>query len=336
MKIGDKVKFLNDVGGGVVTRFIDPLKVMVETGDGFEVPVLLKDLILVEDGTNNIGMRYVAEDMDKPAKRIMTRHTLPEIEDEENSDKVYLTINPTGNPYSYNLFLINDTNYHLSYLVAERKMTQELFRQSGTLEPNTKIHLEGIKISDPGSELAYHVQYLSYKSGFYDGRKPVSCLLEINCSSLIQGDYLTENDFFDGPVSIFSLKDESGSYLRSIEKNEEKLAEQKESQVQLKSARKSVKKKIDIMEVDLHIQELIDEEKGLSNENLLEIQLKKFEESLEEAIQQRIKKIVFIHGVGQGRLKHEIIKKLENNYPKLRYQDASFKEYGYGATMVIL
>lgn len=47
------------------------------------------------------------------------------------------------------------------------------------------------------------------------------------------------------------------------------------------------------------------------------------------------RKIVFIHGVGNGVLKNEIRKQLERKY-KVYYQDASFREYGYGATMVII
>jgi hypothetical protein len=336
MKIGDRVKFLNDIGGGLITRFIDPLKVMVETEDGFEVPAMLKDLIPEKKGNNHNQSGQNPDDLAEPFTGYKQDVPLPEYEVEKNSDRVYLTVNPTGNPYSHNLFLINDTNYHISFLVTERKMTQELFKQSGALEPNTKIHLEHFKISDPGSAIAYHVQYISYKRGFYDGRKPVSCLVEIRCNSLIQDELLKENDFFDGPVSVFTLKDESGSYLKSIEKHGEKQMKQKDSKVPLHSTSKADKKKSDIMEVDLHIQELIDDENGLLNGDLLEIQLRKFEDSIEEAMQQKIKRIVFIHGVGQGRLKYEITKKLENNYPRFRYQDASFKEYGYGATMVIL
>ncbi len=48
------------------------------------------------------------------------------------------------------------------------------------------------------------------------------------------------------------------------------------------------------------------------------------------------KRIVFIHGVGKGKLRYEIEKELRRNYPKLRYQDASFAEYGYGAIMIFL
>jgi dsDNA-specific endonuclease/ATPase MutS2 len=57
---------------------------------------------------------------------------------------------------------------------------------------------------------------------------------------------------------------------------------------------------------------------------------------LEGAIKSKVKRIVFIHGVGNGKLKFELRKLLDTTYAKLRYQDASFKEYGYGATLVML
>ena len=145
-----------------------------------------------------------------------------------------------------------------------------------------------------------------------------------------------DNDFFEGQVAMFPLRDESVSYLQSIEKEGEKYIIQKNDQAHQSRGRKTEKKKSDIMEVDLHIHELIDDEKELSNGDIIEIQLRKFEDSIEEARKRKIRKIVFIHGVGQGTLKLEILKKLDKDYPELRYQDASFKEYGFGATMVIL
>ena len=57
---------------------------------------------------------------------------------------------------------------------------------------------------------------------------------------------------------------------------------------------------------------------------------------MEENKNNKHKKIVFIHGVGNGVLKNEIRKALEKKYKWHTFQDASFKEYGYGATMVIV
>jgi dsDNA-specific endonuclease/ATPase MutS2 len=60
----------------------------------------------------------------------------------------------------------------------------------------------------------------------------------------------------------------------------------------------------------------------------------RFKQELSDAKKNRVKKIVFIHGVGTGTLKHSIRRELDKNKNKYTYQDASYKEYGYGATMV--
>jgi dsDNA-specific endonuclease/ATPase MutS2 len=64
--------------------------------------------------------------------------------------------------------------------------------------------------------------------------------------------------------------------------------------------------------------------------------LEKVESEMRAAIQSQTKRIVFIHGVGQGVLKQEVARLLKSKFPKYIFQDASFKEYGYGATMVML
>lgn len=89
------------------------------------------------------------------------------------------------------------------------------------------------------------------------------------------------------------------------------------------------------IEIDLHIEELMDNHKGLSNGQIIEIQLKHFRRKLDDAIQNNtVRKITFIHGVGSGKLKHEISHILESI--GLRFYDASYSRYGFGATEVIL
>lgn len=55
-----------------------------------------------------------------------------------------------------------------------------------------------------------------------------------------------------------------------------------------------------------------------------------------EHIKERGRRIVFIHGKGEGVLRNSIIKDLRTNFKQCQYQDASFCEYGYGATMVTI
>jgi dsDNA-specific endonuclease/ATPase MutS2 len=89
-----------------------------------------------------------------------------------------------------------------------------------------------------------------------------------------------------------------------------------------------------ILEVDLHINQLIKSTRGLDNYDMLNVQLDTAKRKIEFAISKRISKIVFIHGVGEGVLKGELIRLL-NKYP-VKYYDASYKKYGLGATEVYI
>ncbi|WP_299014050.1 Smr/MutS family protein [uncultured Polaribacter sp.] len=87
-----------------------------------------------------------------------------------------------------------------------------------------------------------------------------------------------------------------------------------------------------IMEVDLHINQLVKSVRGLDNFDMLNLQLDTAKRKIEYAIHKKISKLVFIHGVGEGVLKTELLRLLKK-YP-VKYYDASYKKYGMGATEV--
>jgi len=91
-----------------------------------------------------------------------------------------------------------------------------------------------------------------------------------------------------------------------------------------------------IIEIDLHIDSLLDDTKGMSNSEILNYQLDKFREVIEANKDKREQKIVFIHGKGDGVLRKAILDELKRKHSNYRYQDASFQEYGFGATMVTI
>lgn len=88
------------------------------------------------------------------------------------------------------------------------------------------------------------------------------------------------------------------------------------------------------MEVDLHIHQLT-KLTGLSNFEMLNLQLETAQRQLDFAMSKRIQKVVFIHGVGAGVLKEEL-RYLFRRYEGLRHYDADYKKYGMGATEVYI
>ena len=94
--------------------------------------------------------------------------------------------------------------------------------------------------------------------------------------------------------------------------------------------------KNEIIEVDLHIGELLDDTRGMSNSEILNYQLDKFREVMEQYKNKREQRIVFIHGKGDGVLRKALLDEMKRKYTACKTQDASFQEYGFGATMVTI
>lgn len=88
-----------------------------------------------------------------------------------------------------------------------------------------------------------------------------------------------------------------------------------------------------VMVVDLHLHKLVEDEAALSNDEKLSFQLQYFERQLNTAIRERKRRMVVIHGVGEGVLREEVRKALQF-YEGVRFDDADPRLYGYGATTV--
>ena len=116
----------------------------------------------------------------------------------------------------------------------------------------------------------------------------------------------------------------------------EKAVKPKAQPVKRRDISKKAQKNTDPMVVDLHISELLDNWNGMSNSEILNYQIDKFREVMDENINMGGKKIVFIHGKGEGVLRQALLKELNYRYKNCGVQDASFREYGYGATQVTI
>ncbi|MDQ3100332.1 MAG: Smr/MutS family protein [Bacteroidota bacterium] len=90
-----------------------------------------------------------------------------------------------------------------------------------------------------------------------------------------------------------------------------------------------------VAEVDLHLHELVDDETKLSDAEKLTYQLAFFERRLNAAIKDGKKKLIVIHGVGEGILREEVRKVLQY-YDNVQFHDADMRKYGVGATEVII
>ena len=91
-----------------------------------------------------------------------------------------------------------------------------------------------------------------------------------------------------------------------------------------------------MVEVDLHIDALLDHTEGLSPTVLLNTQLTEFRIMMDRNMKKKGQRIVFIHGKGDGVLREALIKELRYRYRTCTFEDAPFPKYGHGATMVTI
>lgn len=90
-----------------------------------------------------------------------------------------------------------------------------------------------------------------------------------------------------------------------------------------------------VTEVDLHLHEIVEDERRFTDGEKLEYQMRFFERALESAIRDGKRKLIVIHGVGEGVLREEVRRMLQY-YDGVQFHDADMRRYGSGATEVII
>ncbi|MES2680439.1 MAG: Smr/MutS family protein [Bacteroidota bacterium] len=325
LRIGDKVRFLNEVGEGIISRIKDKNTVFVEMQDGFEIPFLITQLVPIH---TELILNRDAENIElNPEAQL--------------SDAVYFVIEPDHDLPSlindYKIYLFNASSFNIMYAYSIKD--DEYFQtiRHGEVGPYQKVLLRQVKIQFFKEYFYHKIECLLYKNSFFKAQTPIAEVLHITPKTLADSATIRHEEF-KYPVYAFMLRDDfvqrdkietelsliDIAKLKSVKEFKSASRVSKSSKEHLKSLEK---------EVDLHIEELIDKPAGLSNFEILNIQLEKFEKELDEAINKSMKKIIFIHGVGNGRLKQEIISRLKT-IRGVTFQDASYKDFGYGATQV--
>ncbi|EIY45009.1 MULTISPECIES: DUF2027 domain-containing protein [Bacteroides] len=349
MKIGDKVRFLSEVGGGIVKGFQGKDIVLVEDADGFDIPMPMRECVVIDTDDYNMKRKAApapskAEGPAKPMKPEMPAvQRQPETRGGDMLN-VMLAFVPEDvkaiSSTSFEAYLVNDSNYYLyyTYLSAEGKAWK--VRSHGLVDPNTKLFLEDFAKDVLNEMERVAVQFIAFKDGKTFAMKPaVSVELRIDTVKFYKLHTFRESDFFEEPALVYDIVTNDVPVKQvyvSAEDIQVALLQKKE--VEKPRSQPIVKRSSSngIIEIDLHINELLDDAHGMSNSEILNYQLDKFREVMEKYKGKREQKIVFIHGKGDGVLRKALLDELKRKYNTCRYQDASFQEYGFGATLVTI
>ncbi len=358
LNIGDKVRYLNEVGEGTVIKIIDDKTVEITNEHGINVPVAKTELIKIEEKEekeekeikNTVQENkhiYVTHNAYNYAERDQWDY-LENKEQEQKNEKqqeenIYIAFVPENdnNPANSDieLYFINNSRYSLLYTISVEDKAEYVNIEAEKIEPHTKSFVSTYKREDISKLTNIQIQVLFYKTTYFTPISPINETIKIRPSKFFKKNVFAENDFFDNYAILIPVFHKTKPETNNLSEEEiRKMIETKKDLLPEPKTHHNISKttKQDTVEVDLHINKIIDNFKGLTNGEMLNIQLNFFKQNLENAIANKVKRIVFIHGIGNGTLKHELRKILDNEYPDIQYQDASFKEYGYGATMLLL
>lgn len=347
--IGDRVRFLNDVGGGKVVKFIDSETVAVLNEEDFEIPVLVSELIMDKaPDYSNVNSSSVSsssgnQQVSQSQPTVQQQEPDDDYVKDDDSVAAFLAFVPKDQKKrtdsALQVHLINDSNYKVFANVLFQYGAYHVSHPK-QMPANLKVELKTIEKDEINDIDSISVQMIFFKDKPHELQPVVSKEIKIAPMKFFKDSTYTENDFFHEKAHLVTIVDENSAeeeYQISAEDLKKALQTKEHDSKKLnkKPESKSSKPK-EIREVDLHIHELLDEYENMDAKEMLDYQMGQFREEMKKAIADKVKKVVFIHGKGNGALKSELRRELKHKYRKYQFQDASFQQYGFGATMVYI
>lgn len=404
MKIGDKVKFLSETGGGKVAGFKGKNIVLVEDEDGFQIPTPINEVVVVnqEDYSTAKVINQRAEAQERKAQEtpILRGHRSvkammqdgqdepvdmsvedtvdmskevtfrPQAEERKGGNQLsaYLAFVPTTDnsldtPH-FEVYFVNDSNYYMYYTLMNIEGNSYTLKTKAEVEPNTKLFIEELE----GTETINHVgrialQLIAYKRDKpFIIKDPISVEIRLEPLKFYKVHTFEDTPFFEVPSLMYTLvendkpmrplvvdakqlkremyqhNDKTSVASPASQHSREELVRRYDSDQSKGNPKNSPyihhRGLDDAIVVDLHADAVLDSTAGMSAGDILEYQMKIFRETLDKYANKKGQKIIFIHGKGAGVLRRAIITELTYKHKTYTYQDASFQEYGYGATQV--
>lgn len=378
-KTGDTVRFLNTTGGGIITRIEGQIAYVDD--DGFETPVLLRELVVVlpagheqsaagpkkmfDQKAFDEGRKAESKPVSSPAPLPGPARQDPELPVEETSHgeklNLVLAFEPSDVKHldksTFAAVLVNDSNYFLRFSFLRRSAEERGWTlvYDGDVAPNELIDLASLQHDTLPSFEKIAFQCIAYKKDkIFTLQAPVSVSRKLDLTKFHKFHCFRPGLYFDNAVLEVPLVTD-GMAVKPLEVNASEMAaamtRHNDSDMKKELAKKyrvdaghktkpekqsDPRKPGPLVEIDLHIGELTDTLAGMEPKDMLALQLDTVRRVMHDNKARIGQKIVFIHGKGEGVLRKAVLELLRKDYPKAELQDASFREYGFGATLVTI
>jgi hypothetical protein len=367
-QVGDKVKFLNEKGGGIVTKIITSTMVNVLTDD-FEIPTLTSELVKVDPqgkaesmfDENFGGSRQssvVSRQSEVSSKNSEIRNQKSETPPQEvdrqsslgnfsfrvkNAPGVYLAFVPHDQKWLVTgiveIYLLNNTPYNVLYSFFLEEEKEIIGKDYDVIFPGNKILIDTVDRNHILQWTRGIVQLIFHHDTPERILQPVSSTFDITPARFNKEENYGFTQFFEEKSLLITVAQVT-ALSTVLTKEESHLSEEtmiKMKSMEVKPASLIEKHQVGPREavVDLHIEELVDNHSGMIPHDMLKLQMDYFMRCIESAVEKNFRKVTFIHGVGNGTLKAAIIRKV-SEYEHADSHLASLAKFGVGAIDVVI
>ena len=343
-QLGDKVSFINEKQDGFIVAIKANGICVVEIEDGFTLDATPAELVKIKlapqksEAVLNEKL-VINQEIVKQIPDFISTYTL-------EGSVALIAIPDNGKVLSGKIdyWLVNGSDNELLYVFSSFKSKMPEGICAGKLEGKSSIMLTSL-LREVIIDIDHlQIEILFFKKGLHPQFPRVSKEIKIELPTLTQNFPKAESPFSFAIVnSLINFTIQSDPDLNELfEKYKEDYIDNRKISKPSNNNNQGIKVDTSLkdfgltgsmLEVDLHIEELVDDPSGMSATEMIEMQLSYFRKALDKAMYNRSSKIIFIHGVGNGRLKNAIRSELKGL--KINYRDGAYDRFGAGATEVL-
>lgn len=344
-KVGDYVRFINEKQEGKISEILPSGNIVVDIEDGFPIEVTPAEIVKVQDSglersrlTTAVNTATVSEN----------QVAFPQPEQFRIKDEISLLIIPAHSKVTtgpVKLYLLNTLEVAVAFSFTSIHKKKYKGVAAGLVQSNELSFLQEIRREDLLDFEGYFFTGIIHSDKEHTAYPIIRQPVQIPLPDIQQRfPFLLSEYAFTQRIPLYTsaaiLNEDQSALLEKLksEFNAEKRIS--DSAKTGKPEKKAVSEQSYLRQfgltghdIDLHIEELTNDISGLSNAEIITIQLQHFRKELDKALLKKLRSIVFIHGVGNGRLKSEIRKELKDS--GIRFRDADPSRYGLGATEVL-
>ena len=257
MKIGDKVRLIHGKEQGRIVKIIDARQVEVEIEDGFRIPALKSELVIVAS----------------EEQKLMTGENISAEETTIHKWNGLYFAFTQFNDQVYELNLVNDTSYKTYFVIGEEKENEYKGVFSGFVEKESSVKLLEVNIKEFDQWPGYLIQLLFFNYGTSEFRPPLLKRVRFRSATFFKSRKLAP--LLNKESYLFRLDQDAVKVDAKVLESTMQEGTKSGSTVTIVKPSK---------EIDLHIEKLSEQYIGMSNSAMLTLQLTEFQKNLDNAL----------------------------------------------------